>query len=248
MYYYRRVLHMNIWLAGWYGIVSGVVGTGAGGFLACFLPSDNKRIISFILEYSAGLMLSIVCFDLLPNALKFTTLAAVLIGIVIGICFMMISDNVISISRVDTTKSTGLIVCLGIAIHNFLEGMAVGSGFKADNTLGFALVIAILLHDIPEGMSIVIPLRSGGMNRIRALSLSLLAGLPMGAGSMFGLWVGDISVYYIAVSLAVAGGAMLYIVFANMLPESKHMYKGRANSIGSLLGLITGLIIAFKFV
>lgn len=237
---------MNIWLAGWYGIVSGVVGTGAGGFMACFLPSQNKRVISFILEYSAGLMLSIVCFDLLPNAFKFTTLGAVLIGIIVGICLMIISDNIISISRVNKTKSTGLVIALGIAIHNFLEGMAVGSGFKADNTLGLSLAVAILLHDIPEGMSITIPLRAGGMNRLRAISLSLLAGLPMGAGSMFGLWVGEISAYYIAVSLAVAGGAMLYIVFANMLPESKQMYRGRVNSIGSLLGIITGIIISFK--
>ena len=252
LYYYVDVVTLNsLWMAGLYGILSGVVGTGAGGFLACFLPTKNKRVISLLLEYSAGLMIAIVCFDLLPNAFEYAPLSSVLMGVLAGVFLMMLSDD-LSTTHLQTARSnnsmknTGIVIALGIALHNFLEGMAVGSGFEAELTLGVSLAIAIMLHDIPEGMSIAIPLRAGGMSRIKAFTLALASGLPMGLGALFGKWVGQIAVSYISVSLAIAGGAMLYIVFVNMLPESKHIYKGRLSSMGSIAGMISGIIVSVK--
>lgn len=251
-YYYVDVVALdNLWMAGLYGVLSGVVGTGAGGFLACFLPAKNKRVLSLLLEYSAGLMLAVVCFDLLPNAFKYAPLSAVLPGVLAGVFLMIISDNVshkhTGRNRKNSgIKNTGMVIAFGIALHNFLEGMAVGSGFEAEFTLGISLAIAIMLHDVPEGMSIAIPLRAGGMKRTKAFALALASGLPMGLGSVFGVWVGKITVTYIAVSLAVAGGAMLYIIFVNMLPESKYIYRGRFSSIGSIAGIISGIIVSVK--
>ncbi len=241
----------NLWTAGLYGVLSGLIGTGAGGFLACFLPAKNKRVVSLLLEYSAGLMLAVVCFDLLPNAFKYAPLSAVILGVLAGVFLMILSDNISNASpgrarKNSGIKNTGMVIALGIALHNFLEGMAVGSGFEAEHTLGVALAIAIMLHDVPEGMSIAIPLRAGGMNRMKAFALALASGLPMGLGSIFGVWTGQITATYIAISLAVAGGAMLYIVFVNMLPESKYMYRGRINSMGSIAGMISGIIVSVK--
>ncbi len=64
-----------------YGIFIGTAGTGAGGFLACFLPAKNTGFISLMLEYSAGLMLAVVSFDLIPDAIRFAPLSAVLLGV-----------------------------------------------------------------------------------------------------------------------------------------------------------------------
>lgn len=241
----------NLWVAGLFGMLAGLVGTGAGGFLACFMPTKNKRIISLTLGYSAGIMLSIVSFDLLPNAFEYAPLNAVLIGVLAGVFLMILSDDYINTDvRYDknksSIKSTGMVIALGIAIHNFLEGMAVGSGFEAEQTLGVSLTIAIMLHNVPEGMSIAIPLRAGGMSRMKALALASASGLTMGFGSIFGVWAGQIAVTYIAVSLSVAGGAMLYIVFENMLPESMRMYGGRFNSIGIIIGMISGIVVSVK--
>ena len=168
-----------------------------------------------------------------------------------GIFLMILSDG---FSRTrhwknrknSSVKNTGMVIAFGIALHNFLEGMAVGSGFEAEFTLGISLAVAVMLHDVPEGMSIAIPLRAGGMKRMKAFALALASGLPMGLGAMFGAWAGKITAVYIAVSLAVAGGAMLYIVFVNMLPESKYIYKGRLGSFGGIAGMISGIIVSVK--
>jgi ZIP family zinc transporter len=93
-------------------------------------------------------------------------------------------------------RNTGMAVALGIAIHNFLEGIAEGSGYKAEHTLGISLAVAILLHDVPEGMSVAIPLRAGGMKRFKAFIYALASGLPMGLGSMFGVWAGTGGLVY----------------------------------------------------
>jgi ZIP family zinc transporter len=251
-YYYVDVVELNnLWMAGLYGVLSGVVGTGAGGFLACFLPAGNRRVLSLLLEYSAGLMLAVVCFDLLPNAFRYAPLSAVLTGVLAGIFLMILSDGFSRTRHWNNrkngrVKNTGMVIAFGIALHNFLEGMAVGSGFEAELTLGISLAVAIMLHDVPEGMSIAIPLRAGGARRTKAFALALASGLPMGLGAMFGAWTGKIAAAYISVSLAVAGGAMLYIVFVNMLPESKYIYGSRLSSFGGIAGMISGIIVSVK--
>lgn len=235
----------DLWTAAFYGAMAGIGGTGAGGFLACFVPERDKRIIGIVLEYSAGLMTAIVCFDLMPGAFSFSPLYAVLMGMLAGAGVMIAAE-----SRMDRKErnrgvfDTGMAIALGIALHNFPEGLAVGSGFEAERSLGISLAAAILLHDIPEGVSIAVPLRAGGMGRIQALFLTMATGLPMGLGAFIGALAGHISVFWIAICLSAAGGAMLYIVFADMIPESKRMYSGRFGSLGSVLGIITGILIS----
>lgn len=241
----------SLWIVSFYGLLSGVVGTASGGLLACFLPDKNKRVISFILEYSAGLMMAIVCFDLLPNSFAFAPLSAVILGLLIGVILMIFSENCLKYSKKIaeedvSIKNTGLAIALGISLHNLLEGLAVGSGFDADFKLGLSLAIAILLHDIPEGVSIAMPLHAGGTSRIKSFLITLASGIPMGLGALIGALVGKLSTLYIAMCLSIAGGAMLYIVFANMLPESKRMYSGRFGSLGSILGMISGIILSIQ--
>jgi ZIP family zinc transporter len=200
----------DVWAATVYGLLSGVAGTGAGGLLACLLPGKRKRGIGFILEYSAGLMLAIVCFELLPQSFASAPLKVVLAGLMAGVAVMMFSESLIRRRRGrpgDRTqvRHTGMAIALGIAIHNFLEGMAVGSGFSAGSAIGFSIAAAIMLHDVPEGVSIAIPLREGGTSRGKALLWTLAAGLPMGFGALFGAWVSALSPFFIASCLSIAG-------------------------------------------
>lgn len=62
---------------------------------------------------------------------------------------------------------TGIIVSIGLALHNFPEGLAIGSGFGASIKLGLSLAIAICLHDIPEGISMAVPMKNGGIKRVK---------------------------------------------------------------------------------
>ena len=137
---------------------------------------------------------------------------------------------------------TGIIVGIGLAIHNFPEGLAIGSGFEASINLGYAVAIAILLHDIPEGLSMAVPMKKGGMTKTKAVILTLLSGVTTGIGAFFGAMVGGISDSIIAICLAFAAGAMLYIVSGELIPESNKIYKGRIGALGNILGFIAGII------
>lgn len=187
-----------------------------GGFIGVNIKTTSNKILSFILELAAGLMISIVCFDLIPEALELSNIYNVLVGVIIGVISMIICDNVIKAKFTKTKTSsllkTGIIVGIGLAIHNFPEGLAIGSGFEASIKLGYSLAIAIALHDIPEGISMAVPMKNGGMSKKKALLLTFLSGITTGIGTLFGGIMGTISVELIALCLAFSAGAMLYIV------------------------------------
>lgn len=105
-------------------------------------------------------MISIVCFDLVPEALEISGLPLIILGILFGVICMIACDVVVQKkfnTKIKDTKTTntllktGIIVSIGLALHNFPEGLAIGSGFGASIKLGYSLALAILLHDIPEG-------------------------------------------------------------------------------------------------
>lgn len=239
---------MNIGIISFYGLIFGILGTSLGGFIGAFLNIKSNKFLSFILEFAAGLMTAIVCFDLIPEALKIVNITECIFGIFIGIISMIFCDNIVNSKyRGNEKKSnnllkTGIIIAIGLAIHNFPEGLAIGAGFESSSTLGFKLAIAIALHDIPEGVSISLPLKSAGTSRYKAILITFLSGLTTGIGAFAGSILGSISLDLIGISLAFAAGAMLYIVSCELIPESKNMYKGRFASIGNMIGLIMGIL------
>ena len=142
------------------GLFFGTFGTTIGGIIGVTFKNATNKFLSFILEFAAGLMISIVCFDLIPEALELSNIIYTLFGILTGVVCMIICDNIIK-DRYNTKRNikgnsllrTGIVVGIGLALHNFPEGLAIGSGFGASIKLGYSLAIAILLHDIPEGQS-----------------------------------------------------------------------------------------------
>ena len=83
---------------------------------------------------------------------------------------------------------------------------------KHRKNCGYSLAIAIALHDVPEGISMAVPMKNGGMNKLKVIVYVILSGLTTGIGAFFGAIVGGISDQIIAVCLSFAAGAMLYIV------------------------------------
>ena len=110
-------------------------------------------------------------------------------------------------------------------------------------TLLLLLAIIIALHNIPEGMAVAAPLLAGGVNRWKVGFLTALCGAPTLLGGIAGAIFGNLSSFAVAMSLSVAGGAMLYVVFGEIIPQSIVLTKNRAASIITMFGILVGLIV-----
>ena len=203
------------------GLFFGTFGTTMGGLLGMFIKKNSNKFLSFILAFASGLMMAVICFDLIPESLEITNITYSLLGIIIGIIVMIFCDllvekkfnkNIELKENKNSLLKTGLIVSIGLAIHNFPEGLAIGSGFEASTKLGLGLAIAICMHDIPEGLSMSIPMKNGGMKPSKVIFYVILSGIVTGIGAFIGAIVGSISEQIIAMCLSFAAGAMLYIV------------------------------------
>ncbi len=233
------------------GLFFGTFGTTLGGIIGVSFKNTSNKFLSFILSIASGLMLAIVCFDLIPEALTIAGIPSIILGIMFGVVCMIICDilvqkkfniNVQSTKSINSLLKTGIIVSIGLALHNFPEGLAIGSGFGASIKLGYSLAVAILLHDIPEGISMSVPMKNGGMKASKVVFYVILSGITTGIGAFFGALFGTISESIIAICLSFAAGAMLYIVSGELIPESNKLYMGKSSSMGTIMGFLLGML------
>lgn len=126
-----------------YGLIFGMIGTTLGGFLGAFIRFNSNKIISFILELAAGLMTAVICFDLIPESLEIVGISSCIFGIFLGTLCMILCDKIVDICFKNKTKYSnsllkmGIIIFIGLAVHNFPEGLAIGAGFEVSSALRF---------------------------------------------------------------------------------------------------------------
>ena len=143
----------------------------------------------------------------------------------------------------------GIVMACAIALHNIPEGMTIGASFAVSSDLmwGTGMIMAVLigLHNIPEGMAVAVPLISGGTSRVRATLLTAACGLPTVLGAWLGFWLGDIGPLGLTLSLGFASGAMLYVVFGEIMPESYLIYRSKLPAFAVMIGLALGMLMIF---
>ena len=143
----------------------------------------------------------------------------------------------------------GLVMACAIALHNVPEGMTIGASYASnDSVMGSAaLILAVLigLHNIPEGMAVSVPLISGGMKKAKAVVLTAASGIPTILGALLGFWLGEIGPLGLTLSLGFASGAMLYVVFGEILPQSILMYHSKLPAFSTIVGMLVGILIIF---
>lgn len=143
----------------------------------------------------------------------------------------------------------GVVMACAIALHNIPEGMTIGASFAVSSDLmwGTGMIMAVLigLHNIPEGMAVAVPLISGGTGRVKATLLTAACGLPTVLGAWLGFWLGDIGPLGLTMSLGFASGAMLYVVFGEIMPESYLIYRSKLPAFAVMVGLALGMFMIF---
>ncbi len=216
---------------------AGIIGTGLGGLIGLLFGESSKKTMSYLLSFASGVMVSIVCFDLIPEGLELGGMPITIVGILLGILVVQGLNYVID--KISNERETHT----EFEELRHQEDLLNPSGSRSLLTSGLIMFAAIALHNLPEGISICVPLIAGGMNRWKAILLTTVSGAPTLIGGLAGYMLGSISDKFIAISLALAAGAMLYVTYCEILPQVILMNKKRQPAVFTIIGIIFGLVV-----
>jgi ZIP family zinc transporter len=223
------------------------------------LPSQqfSQRSYDTMLGFGAGVMLAASSFSLVIPGLAAAKAqgagawgAAGIVGggIVLGALLLLAIDRAVPHEhfvkglegpQARTLRRVWLFV-LAIVLHNLPEGLAIGVAFAGTDPVGAAaLATGISIQDVPEGMVVALALRGIGYGRLPAASLGVVSGLVEPLAAVAGAVLVTISVAMLPWGLAMAAGAMLYVISHEVIPES-HRQGHEAFATG---GLVLGFVV-----
>lgn len=255
----------------WQGALASLIAgsaTAIGAAAVFITPSKSQKFKDAMMSFAAGIMLAATFFGLIlpgleaANALGFEEKIGTIIvvtGILMGTLLVWLLNHLIphehfemghhGLETAKHLKKIWLFV-IAIAIHNLPEGMAVGVGFAGDNVSnGTSLTLGIALQNIPEGLSVAIALFAAGYKRFFSFLIASLTGLLEFVGGLIGvLAVGFAELSY-PVILGITGGAMLFIISDEIIPETHH--QGNESFVtfclifGFVLMMLCDVLLAF---
>lgn len=134
----------------------------------------------------------------------------------------------------------GLILFIAMCIHNFPEGISLGVTFALEKKEATKYIFAILigLHNIIVGISMAMPFIQANMKKKNIVFIGILSSLPLLIGAVCGYLFGTINAIVLMIMLAFAVGAILYIIFTELLPQAYYLTKSKYISLFLLLGIL----------
>ncbi|TSC92954.1 MAG: zinc/iron permease [Candidatus Berkelbacteria bacterium Athens1014_28] len=219
-----------------------IVATFLGGLFAV----KFRDKLHLILGFSAGAVLGVVFFDLIPESIELVgekyEIALATLLMATGFCVYLIFDRLFSFhgceeKECENHSHSGSFGAMAFALHSFVDGLGVGLAFKISPEIGWIVAIAVLAHNFSDGINVVnIILKNRGQlkNAIAWLIFDALA--PA---------IGIVSASVIVISgsslgllLSLFAGSFLYIGASDLIPESHHRHPTVWTSISTILGLL----------
>ena len=230
-----------------------------GSITGFLIKEVSHRVNDTIIGLCAGVMLSAAVLGLLVPAFNlapcWSDVWSPCLGVVCGVLLLNVLDyltphlhHITGIEqeahRNNRSLDRVMLFVMAIALHKFPEGLAAGVGFGGGATEGaVSVAVAISLQNVPEGMVIISPLLIAGVSHWRAFLIAIAIGLLEVLGVFTGYALGAISTAVLPFMLALSGGAMLYVVSDEMIPESHaHGYQKLA-TFALLAGFVLMMLI-----
>ncbi|MES2409743.1 MAG: ZIP family metal transporter [Patescibacteria group bacterium] len=219
--------------------IGALIATFLGGLIA--LRFKDK--LHLILGFSAGAIIGVSFFDLMPEALDLTggffdastTLSLVVLGFM---SYMILDRSIILHSHTEDDNHVhhrGNVGAGSLSIHSFLDGVAIGLAFQVGTAVGIIVAVAVLVHDFSDGMNTVnMIIKNNGSKRLALKWLTIDAVAPV---------VGVISTLFftldenaLGIILALFSGFFLYIGASDLLPESHHGHSTMWTTVATVVG------------
>ena len=236
------------------GIIACLV-TGLGAIPVHFIKNNSKLMRSFSLTFASGMMISAAVFSLAQEGISLKAkfpLAPyeVVVGLLLGSAFFWWTSRFVEFHHLEKhniaqgISQKGVLLFIAMFIHSIPEGIAIGVGFASGNFhFGLIMAIAIGVHNIPEGIAVSLPLKKDGASTLKCSWASILTSLPQPLMAVPAALLGWFFEPVLGIGLGFAGGAMIYLVMAEMLPEAIEDGGKTLAAWGVMLGLCTMLAV-----
>ena len=225
-----------------------VLATTAGGFLAI----KSRDRLHLVLGLSAGLLLGLVAFDLLPEVFELNTntfgnVPVVSVAFVAGFLLLHFAEQIFGSHEPaesdyghehdHSVNIAGTLGALAMGGHVFLDGIALGLAFQVSNALGIAVFIAILAHAFSDGLNTVSLLIKSGHWTKRAIMLLGVDAIMRIGGAALGSYI-TISDPSLAVYLALFSGFVIYLATSHILPEAHSRHPSKLTMVATVVGVV----------
>jgi len=224
--------------------------TTIGSLLGILVRKPGPRFMALTLGFSGGVMILVSFVELLAGGIEAVGFALAHLAFFAGMLGMFLIDFLIPHEYMaerhhtegraqDPLLKTGLLVALGIGIHNFPEGMATFAGTLQDLSVGVAIAVAIAIHNIPEGLAVSAPIFAATGSRRKAFLWSFLSGLaePAGAAVAALVLLPFLNDVVLGMMLAVVAGIMVFIALDELVPVARSFGQEHLSILGVVIGM-----------
>lgn len=222
-----------------------VLSTTLGGLFAL----RNRDRLHLVLGFTAGVLLGLVAFDLLPEVfelgghLRLLGLPAVSFGLAFGFLLLHVVERTLALHHAHEGEfsahqhpEVGLASTVALVVHSFLDGVGIGLAFQVNSTVGLAVAFAVIAHDFADGLNTVSLMVSHGNSDRRAKVMLALDALAPAFGALSTLFF-QFPDRGLAMYLAFFCGFLLYLATADILPEAHSRHPSRLTLLCTVVGV-----------
>ena len=214
-----------------------------GGMTALRYHDRLHRILGF----TAGVILGVVAFDLLPEIFELVHVHDIkpvvpMVALVVGFLLFHIAEKSIILHHAHDEEyednkhpHVGILSALALSGHSFLDGVGIGLGFQVSKTVGVGVALAVIAHDFADGLNTVSLMLAHKNDRRRSIKLLVLDAIAPVLGAISTLFF-TLSPRGLVIYLGFFAGFLLYIGASDILPEAHAKHSSRATMGFTVLG------------
>lgn len=247
----------------------GVTALGAAGVF--FFKKVDRKVLDFMLGFTAGVMIAASFWSLLAPAIEMSVDSNLpswfpaTIGFLMGGIFLRITDKIVPHLHIGFPKKDAegirtnwqktVLLFLAITLHNIPEGLAIGvafgaaaAGFPAATLAGaITLAVGIGIQNFPEGFAISIPMRRSGASRLKSFWYGQLSAIVEPVAAVLGAAVVSLVKPSLPYALGFAAGAMIFVAIEEVIPESQRGKNTDLATLGTMIGFTVMMVLDVAF-
>ncbi|RPH80374.1 MAG: ZIP family metal transporter [Nitrospiraceae bacterium] len=234
-----------MWILG-FGLLGSFGAIGGAGLFLLFPKSVRERLVPFLVSYATGTLLGASLLGLLPRAIEqgglLPGLGAVLAGLIVFFVLerFLIWRHCHREGSCEVHGTTGQLILVGDALHNFVDGAVIAAAFMSSVPLGIATGIAVIAHELPQEVGDFAILLDNGFSPRRALTWNLVSGSTTIPGALLAYIGLQQAPQFNATILALSAASFLYIGLADLVP-GLHRRIGAETGLGQLFLILAGI-------